>query len=524
MMIAEESSRRTVCFAALETLAVLAVFALHGAWPAPDVNEPHYVFKALHYWRPDALPGDFFLQSRDAHVGFYALVGWVTLFVSPTAAAWIGRFAAWTALAIGWQRLSRTLAPKPGLALLSATLVVAGHEWCHMAGEWVVGGFEAKPFAYAAALLAVSEFLRSRYLPAGLWLGASITLHVLVGGWTLVALALATLLERSLRGEWSRAAIVGVVAVGMSIVPSVWPALTINRGTDPTIVAEAQRIYVFERLRHHLVPDTFPAAFHERHALLWCVWIALVALRVGSSGLSRWRAIMLGTLVITLAGIVIRAATFEQPELAASLLRYYWFRLSDALLPMGVALEIITRLDAPRRSWSRGQHVLAAVALSLALAHVGWLVRQRVDPPAPRADKPGRVIDPGDWRDACHWIAAHTPTDAVFLTPRSSVSFRWYAARADVGTWKDIPQDATHVVEWWRRMQMMHATGSQDPEDRWFDSLAEAGAEHVQRMGRALRATHLLTAADPPLPWTPVYRNASYAIYALPPFDERASP
>ena len=39
--------------AAVETLLVFGVFALHGAWPVPDVNEPHYLSKAKHYWNPD---------------------------------------------------------------------------------------------------------------------------------------------------------------------------------------------------------------------------------------------------------------------------------------------------------------------------------------------------------------------------------------------------------------------------------------------------------------------------------------
>ena len=39
--------------AIVEVVLIFAVFFLHGAWPVPDVNEPHYLSKAKHYWDPN---------------------------------------------------------------------------------------------------------------------------------------------------------------------------------------------------------------------------------------------------------------------------------------------------------------------------------------------------------------------------------------------------------------------------------------------------------------------------------------
>ena len=54
---------------AAEIALIFALFFIHGAAPVPEVNEPHYLAKAKHYWNPDWCSRDFFLQSADAHQG-----------------------------------------------------------------------------------------------------------------------------------------------------------------------------------------------------------------------------------------------------------------------------------------------------------------------------------------------------------------------------------------------------------------------------------------------------------------------
>jgi hypothetical protein len=57
-----------------------------------------------------------------------------------------------------------------------------------------------------------------------------------------------------------------------------------------------------------------------------------------------------------------------------------------------------------------------------------------------------------DWLDVCYWIRTNTSPDSLFLTPRFQQTFKWYAQRAEVASWKDSPQDAVGLVEWKQRM------------------------------------------------------------------------
>ena len=85
-----------------EIALIFAVFSIQGAWPVPDVNETHYLGKAIHYWNPDWLRGDFFMESADTHKVFYFTFGWLSLWLSPIARVWTGRILTWFLLAWLW--------------------------------------------------------------------------------------------------------------------------------------------------------------------------------------------------------------------------------------------------------------------------------------------------------------------------------------------------------------------------------------------------------------------------------------
>ena len=81
--------------AAFEVAVIFLLCLLYGFWPVPDVNEPYYVGKAIHFWNPGYFAGDPFLTSSDSHYLFYAVFGFFSLFLKPAALVWFGRAAIW---------------------------------------------------------------------------------------------------------------------------------------------------------------------------------------------------------------------------------------------------------------------------------------------------------------------------------------------------------------------------------------------------------------------------------------------
>src|SRR3990172_7550639 len=97
--------RPTALHVPAEILLVFAVFFVQGAVPVPDVNEPYYLGKAIHFWNPDWVRGDFFLdESKNTHLLFYVTFGWLSLWLKPLVLAWFGRVLTWGLLAWAWRR------------------------------------------------------------------------------------------------------------------------------------------------------------------------------------------------------------------------------------------------------------------------------------------------------------------------------------------------------------------------------------------------------------------------------------
>ena len=159
--------------AAVEVLAILAVFAAAGAWPVPDVNETAYLTKARHYADPAWARGDFFLETPDAHGVFYQLMSPLAAAVPLTQAAWIGRWLGWLTLACGFRHAVVRLLPGAWSRVLAAALFSLALRHTTAAGEWVIGGCESKVFSWGLVLFGVGEIASGWFATATLAMGAA---------------------------------------------------------------------------------------------------------------------------------------------------------------------------------------------------------------------------------------------------------------------------------------------------------------------------------------------------------------
>ncbi len=205
---------------AAEVGLVFLVFFIQGAVPVPEVNEPYYLGKAIHFWNPHWAANDFFLNTADCHKVFYFTFGWLALWLAPPALAWTGRLLTWALLAWAWRRLSFAVVPRAWWAVPTAVLLMVltkGFPFCPidpataegwravllvvltkgfpMAGEWLIGGVEAKGFAYVLVFLGLEAILRNRWRGPWLLLGGASAFHVLVGGWSALAAGVVWLLS-----------------------------------------------------------------------------------------------------------------------------------------------------------------------------------------------------------------------------------------------------------------------------------------------------------------------------------------
>ncbi len=502
-----------------EILLIMLVFFAFTGDPPPNVNEAHYLCRLKHFWNPQFGAGDLFLESQDTQVAFIWLFGWVTRFVSLTATAWIGRIVVWALLAWSWQKLSWRLVPQVFASVLSAALFVTLNKELHFAGEWIVGGVEAKSFAYAFVLLALTEVLNQRWNRAWILLGAATAFHPLVGGWSgVICAGIWWIVDRKAVPLWSM--IVGLVAGAVISLPGIVPALALTWSEPAEVIAEANRIYVFERLPHHLAPLTLPRKELMRRGLGFGMLTVLMAfLAWGASrqekqgsGVRTIGLFAAGSLVISAIGLLIETVFWNDPATGAKLLRYYWFRLADFAVPMAVAfyaIAIMTEGLRARRAW-------AAWFLLATMAVAGWNVGKSTTDrwlaPLPPADR--KIKDFQAWVDVCQWANENTPAHALFLTPRLNLTFKWRAGRPEVVNRKDLPQDARSIVEWHRRIRDTYYArieGKLQP----LDSLGILGTDRVRELAIKNHADYVLMDRGQLLSLPVAYWNEEYVVYRI---------
>ncbi len=538
--------------AILETLLIFAVFCVQGAWPVPEVNEPYYLGKAIHYWNPQWAAGDFFLHTPDAHTVFYFTAGWLSLLLKPTALAWTLRLITWALLAWSWQRLSAAVVPRAWASVLTATLFVFLLQHFNMAGEWVVGGVEGKGFSFALVFFALAEMADGCWNRMWLLLGLATAFHALAGGWAAVAAGAVWIgtnpNARSRLSEW-----IAPLAALVLALPGILPPLLMNRGVGKDVLVQADLKYVYERFPHHLDPvkmwnDGFVIPF----LIMTGAWLLLWQTAADSPQARRLRGFAAASLGLALIGAAFGVLGLYHRELAAHWLHFYWFRLADVAVPLGLSLAAVRWFS------ERKMRVAYALSVVVTLFHVAdcAVIRLFADPPfierqvdgaawraawfwttgrplrptflrqpgadklpifirQPRADK---LRNYADWLDVCRWASdsRNTPPDARFLVPRIACTFRWYSGRGEVANWKDSPQDAKSLREWWERIQDIYATRNPAPLDKYYNSLADEGAGRLRGLAEKYQADYLVTQFGGEfLPLPRVYWNNAFVIYKM---------
>jgi hypothetical protein len=511
--------------AAVEILAIGCIFAAAGCWPVPDVNETVYLTKARHAADPASAAGDFFLETPDAHGVFYLVMGPLTAGLPLETAAWLGRIAGWLALAVGFRQLAIPLLAPPSAAgcwarLAAAAIFSLALRTTHAAGEWVIGGCEAKVFAWALVLAGVGELVRGRPL-AWLCFGGATAFHPIVGGWAASAAAAAWWLAPSPAAQASRGLAAACAVGGLALAASgVLPAVGLSAGADAATRAEAARIYVVERLHHHLLPRTFPAGFIPRHVLAILAWWLLDRLVPRTAARGRLTAFTLAAIGISLAGLTIAAVESWSPATAFGLLRYYWFRLADVAVPLalGFAAAAVLADDALCRRIvplpPRLVRTLATLLLALDLAAESrhWPLPGR--DLAPRSDA---KVEAAAWAEICDWARANLPPGTCVLTPRGAASFTWRTGLPEVVAWKNSPQDAASLVAWRKRITDCF---SRDGTIRGMErSTATLGAGRMREVADRYGAAAAIVPLDAPglaeLPFERLHANDRYAVLQL---------
>lgn len=558
METSKEKNRQLIP-ASLEVAFIVLLCFLYAGSPPPGKNEPHYLGKAKNYWQPEWCEGDFFYESADAHELFFWTFGWVTNYCSLSTSAWIGRFLVWFLFALGWRSFIRALVttcqqeamPLPTTphttrtpwslrfaGLCSFVLLIPLIHFGHLAGEWLIGGIEAKGFAYPLVFLAMGQAVQGRWKWVWPLLGLASCFHVLIGGWAVIAHLIAWWLRREQDQLRFAQILPWLILGGVLALPGLVPAISLKGDATPEQVAEANITYSFRRLSHHLVFYRFHWLRILSFVITTVAWWRLRRY-ANTKSLKRLDAIVVGSLCIAAGGFWLDILLAPLNSVRAAVMRFYWFRLSDIFVPVGISAGLVgsvasqTRIAKEELSQTMQKTTLPrGVAFSaLLLGLIGFAFAMQSDGFGARASSlqqqnwrlskldesdPSElaVIDDA-WLDACRWVRDNDlPPGSLFLTPTRQQTFKWYAHRPDLVTWKDIPQDAASIAHWWVRRGEVYQLGDWP----WTNPEQLANIVATYRVTHVVWPHSVSYASRYPVPdeVEKLYQNDVFVVYQLP--------
>jgi hypothetical protein len=531
-MLSIWQSRKTILWQTGAIALVLSIRLLFdGNLEFRSWNEADVLPLAKHYMDRDWVAQDWYLDRGAGYrFLFQNIAGWLAVNFGFLTTSIIGRLTCYILVAWGFALIGKQLQLKFPFLLLAVILATfPGWKQGAIAGEWFVGGFEAKSLAYAMVLMAISLMLAKRYLGMTLLLGLATSFHVLVGGWAFVTTLLWLCFRPNIR--LFKLKPIGFLLVLLYIIGSIFaiPAVAEQLlAPELTSSIPSSYIYVFLRLPHHLNPRSWHWIFWLSLLVYVCAFIwSLNSLksRADKTGWQPWdlkRLELAEFAVMSMIpfGIGIFVALFDNQ---GRWLQYYPFRFGDIILPVVTCLLLSCWLQYREKNTAKWLVVFLWVILGIQTAIFGQQALALQDFPSQAQN-----VDP-QWKVMSHWIKSNTPQDAIIVShPVELTNFAWLTERGTIAKVKLLPQTEAQIIEYYQRLDDLSGDrvlrpyvdlGSIDLSTL-VDILSEAyenlNTQEAINLMRKYRASYFLTDTEHQLDLPVAYRYEPYLLYRKP--------
>lgn len=484
-------------------------------------NEHDVLPFARQFFDRSWLPNDWYLNLT---VGYRQVFNYIQGFLIDWLGfldgAYIGRLLVYLILAIAFFIFFRTIGLRFFLGIIVVYLFLENQSL--IAGEWIAGGADPKTVAYAFGLIAFASFFREKYLIGFALAGAALSFHVLIGIYSLFSVVMATILTQGpikekiillIRKSWPFliTGIFGIIAIFQQLLP--------QAGIDAN---KAWQIYVEFRVPHHVLPSAWQGTEWIYILIIASFLFLIVFLVFRKNALKFTSAYALACVTLFIFGLVL----FFLDQ--TSLLRFYWFRYPDVMVPFLSLVVIALLLNGiadlnlsdypripPKIHWVQwmlryGLPVLFAIFAILLLAESRTYLQGKYQRGLNRKSTKTQV--------ALEWINENTPEEAVFLVDPLMNEFYTYAQRARFVSFSHPPQSAPELLEWFDRLTLIN--GNQKPDippakGKMQESFANLDADLIEQIANEHGVSYYLGRSGTELPFRLVYQDDTFALYRL---------
>jgi hypothetical protein len=469
-------------------LAVAIGFLVLKGYTYGLSDQAEHLPQVLRMAHPELYAGDPFVDAATAHFTVrhwyvWLMFGMNHLMPLPWAAFVLTVLSitllCWSVLRmaelVNGDRISPLLAPILALTVFYGCTVGLNHI--------TYTSFISSTPAKALGALGLLLWLRQRWAWAGAVLGLAALFQVLVG-LQLVAVLVAVSV---LTGQWRSAMrMAGAFALGSA--PMLGPVLWRQFGPEgmATDMDAYFRILFDFRNPHHYLPWHFPMAHYFLFGLMAIG--TLLSLRARPTAWSQRMALMI---MVICGGMLFYSILMATPQ-GIGIGRLQWFKSTIWVTVLGSLAISGLWADVLRRAEGV---VRFARPVSMAVAITG-LVFMLVAPHTGIAKLNHRyMVDGTDRTDlgAMHrWIAANTPSDAMFLIPPDDSGFALQAQRPHFVGWQAIIHEPYFMLPWYDRFVSAYGVTVNEIGEGDILALAKDGYCARYGQGKALPVSYRL--------------------------------
>lgn len=323
-------------------IGLLTYLYLFYLTPQIGSNEAVYFVRALKLSNPNLFHSDWTLNNGGVDYGIV-----FTLFLKPFFSifdnlidiAHAARVTLWAIVLFCFTYFARTLKFSYFSILLSLSVFLFIGQG-RVAQEWLIGGAEQKVLSYAFLFISLSHLAKKNYLLCGLFSGIAFFTHVLVGGWSAIAIGLILLFR--LKDDKSALLKFSLLALPIAlcfIFYVIFKSSSINMMSNDIMKIDVFKYLVKFRNPHHLNPFYF---LYFANLIACAIYAVSVFYLKFKSNLSSQRQVIINFLIITglffCLGILARFFEFY------FFLSLYPFRVADLLLPLFLCLFLVEKL------------------------------------------------------------------------------------------------------------------------------------------------------------------------------------
>ncbi len=522
---------------------VLALLVLGCNFPLHRVladNETDVLVAAKAYSDPTWIQGDWYLSQDIGYRFIYnQFAGRLCSMFPIWVAAIIGRtlIAVLFALVVACLFKDLKLSPwfVPVFILLFLNFQNIG------AGENIIESFETKPFAYIAALTALLAYAHKKNIVAAAFSGLAISFHVLVGLYAFMTLVGVAVFDRFINKNITQFQPVGparvpvwcsriLMILAFLIASSVGITFVVTNFLHVVSLDMARKggeIYVQLRVPHHTLPSYWTSS-HDAAAiikLLLTLSFLILGLLLARASKTARLFFSYGLLPLVFAGVGLCLLLLHRIDL----LKYYWFRFPDAMLPFFGLLamayvvqqagsKFLARLKRPLIG-----RILATTVIFVVMSWSGACLLTDIGQVFGSSSLVSTPFylkgsDP-NLLDICKWLQNHTAkTTLVAGNPNWQY---WYLAaeRPVLVSFKHAPQREDQILEWKNRMTLMmdgtplHTISFRR---RLSEKATHLSEKTLKILSKKYHVDVYVGAADRSYSGYPIlYRNDKFAVYGL---------